>query len=253
VYPGVKEPKDDLCTNCGKKGHSHKKCRNEVTCFYCKQKGHRAFDCPLVKAKNTRTPHQQGQRISTAAPVTEMEPEEEVVALENERDSPVKTSDSLRKIETICNKKCNLRAILDTGSPVSFVKYDVYVKWILPFVRKLISLSRVFVNLQGTPLHVVGVAPVELSIDFLKNKKILVDLFVIKDNAFDSDLILGREFIRQQGLTFCCPRRDKASIKPGASGNLMIDIPFCVEEEGSEMRLKLAARLSSQNALARAE
>jgi len=46
VYPGVKEPKDDLCRNCGKKGHSHKECRNEVTCFYCKQKGHRAFDCP---------------------------------------------------------------------------------------------------------------------------------------------------------------------------------------------------------------
>jgi len=52
VYPGVKEPKNDLCRNCGKKGYSHKECRNEVTCFYCKQKGHRAFDCSLVKAKN---------------------------------------------------------------------------------------------------------------------------------------------------------------------------------------------------------
>jgi len=79
------------------------------------------------------------------------------------------------------------------------------------------------VNLQETPLHVVGVAPIELSIDFLKNKKILVDLFVIEDNAFDSDLIFGREFIRQQGLTFCCPKRDKASIKPGASENLTMD------------------------------
>jgi len=52
------------------------------------------------------------------------------------------------------------------------------------------------VNLQRTSLNVVGVVPVELTIDFLKNKKILVNLFVIKDNAFDSDLILGREFIR---------------------------------------------------------
>jgi len=108
------------------------------------------------------------------------------------------------------------------------------VKWILPVVKKLVSSSRVFVNLKGTPLHVVGVAPVELSIDFLKNKKVIVNLFVIKDNAFDSDLILGREFMKQQGFTLCCPGRDEASIEPEASGNLMGELPLCVEEETSE-------------------
>jgi len=215
VSPGAKKSKDDACRNCGKKGHSHKECRNEVTCFYCKQKGHRAFDCPSVKAKNAKTPHQQSQRaISTAAPVTEVETEEEVVALVNERDSLVKIYDPLRKVETICNRECNLRAILDMGSPVSFVKYNVYVKWILPFVGKLVSSKRVFVNLQRNPLNVIGVVPVELTIDFLKNKRTLVNLFVIKDNAFDSDLILGREFIRQQGLTLCCPSHNEASIEP---------------------------------------
>jgi len=101
------------------------------------------------------------------------------------------------------------------------VKYEVYAKWILPFVKQLVPSSRVFVNLKGTPLHVVGVAPVEMTIDFLKDKKVIVNLYVIKDNAFDSDLILGREFIRQQGLTLCCPGRDEASIEPKASGSLM--------------------------------
>jgi len=88
-----------------------------------------------MKAKNTRTPHQQNQRaISIAAPVTEVEPEAEVVALVNKQDHVEKFSDPLRKVDSICNRKCNLRAILDTGSPASFVKYEVYVKLILPFV-----------------------------------------------------------------------------------------------------------------------
>jgi len=90
------------------------------------------------------------------------------------------------------------------------------------------------VNLKGTPLHVVGVAPVEMTIDFLKNKKVIVNLYVLKDNAFDSDLILGREFIRQQGLTLCCPDHNEASIGPKASGTLMGELPLCVEEEASE-------------------
>jgi len=93
-----------------------------------------------------------------------------VVALVDERDSTVRFSDPLRKVDTICGRKCDLRAILDTGSPVSFVKYRVYVKWILPFAKKLVSSSRVFVNLQKNPLNVVGVEPVELTRFFEKYK-----------------------------------------------------------------------------------
>jgi len=55
----------------------------------------------------------------------------------------------------------------------------------------------------------------------------MVNLYVLKDNAFDSDLILGREFIRQQGLTLCCPGRDEANIEPEVSGSLMGELPLC--------------------------
>jgi len=141
--------KDHPCKNCGKKGHHFRECKGEVTCFVCKKKGHRQFDCPTGKARDSRT-YQPGQRaVQTAAPVTEVEPEpvEEVVALVDERKSTVRFADPLRKVDSICNRKCDLRAILDTGSPVSFVKYKVYVKWILPFVKELASSNRTFVNL----------------------------------------------------------------------------------------------------------
>lgn len=36
------KPIDSSCKNCGKKGHHHRDCKEkELTCFYCKQKGHR--------------------------------------------------------------------------------------------------------------------------------------------------------------------------------------------------------------------
>lgn len=50
----VAKVKDGACRNCGKKGHGHKKCKDEICCFYCKEKGHRRFDCPLLKKKDVR-------------------------------------------------------------------------------------------------------------------------------------------------------------------------------------------------------
>jgi len=81
----------------------------KLPAFISKQKGHRQFDCSSVKTKNARTSHLQTQRaVSTAAPVTEVEAGAEVVALVNERDFMVKFSDPLRKVERICNRKCDL-------------------------------------------------------------------------------------------------------------------------------------------------
>lgn len=44
--------KDSVCKNCGKKGHGHKECRaTTITYFYCKEKGHKSYECPKAKGK----------------------------------------------------------------------------------------------------------------------------------------------------------------------------------------------------------
>lgn len=44
--------KDQICKNCGKRGHHHKECRStQVTCFYCKDKSYRSYECPKAKKK----------------------------------------------------------------------------------------------------------------------------------------------------------------------------------------------------------
>lgn len=64
--------KDNTCRNCGKKGHSHKECRAEVQCFYCKEKGHRRGDCPALKKKEAKSEtRSQSSTTITAASVSE--------------------------------------------------------------------------------------------------------------------------------------------------------------------------------------
>lgn len=116
--------------------------------------------------------------MSSAALVTEVGAQAEVVALVNEQDAEVKSTAPSVKVVTICNKNYELRALIYTNSPVSFVKLNVYKKWILPYVKTLKPSDRVFVNIKNEPLNVVGVVPVNLSVDFLENKTIHIDLFV---------------------------------------------------------------------------
>jgi len=46
---GNSKPTSKPCRNCGGANHHHKDCKKELTCFLCKGKGHRRFDCVCVK------------------------------------------------------------------------------------------------------------------------------------------------------------------------------------------------------------
>jgi len=58
-----------MSKNCDKKKHHHKECRAEATCFYCKENGHRRFDCPTLKRKDHRLSSATQSLATTAASV----------------------------------------------------------------------------------------------------------------------------------------------------------------------------------------
>ncbi|XP_036143407.1 uncharacterized protein LOC118645805 [Monomorium pharaonis] len=136
------KPKDpDACRNCGRKGHSHMECRAETTCFYCKSKGHRQFDCPSKRRKNDTVPARSGTRPATTSRTSEAsaavkdEPmEAESVAAVREaaiqHEGRLEISGPLVGICKIENNYCNLSALVDTGSPVSFINGITYKKYL---------------------------------------------------------------------------------------------------------------------------
>lgn len=121
--------KDGACRNCGKKGHGHKECKGEICCFYCKEKGHRRFDCPLLKRKDARKQNHPATS-AVAAEVTEEHPPEEVVAFAQENSRQLVVDSPLVQIDSLRGKRTHLKTLIDTGSPVSFIKFSIYCKFL---------------------------------------------------------------------------------------------------------------------------
>lgn len=124
--------KDGTCRNCGKKGHHHKECRIEVNCFYCKEKDHRTFDCPSLKKKGKGfTPKFQSTAALATANVTgDIPTSGSVASVSNLENIRLEIQNPFIRINKICNFNCELLALIDTGSPVSFIKLSIYEKYV---------------------------------------------------------------------------------------------------------------------------
>lgn len=103
-------------------------------------------------------------------------------------------------IYEIDGSKCKLTALIDIGSPVSFLRLDVYNQFVKSGKEELIKSSRRLSNISGDPLEVIGVAEIELKFIPLQEIKINLELFVLRDSL--EAIILGRDFFTKHKLTF---------------------------------------------------
>ncbi|XP_072751065.1 uncharacterized protein [Anoplolepis gracilipes] len=143
----------DMCTNCGKKGHTHQECREET-------------DVLLLL---------QGERTS---PVRLPHPQEERRATEDISFGGIHDGSSKR-------------------------------------LRRVVVLER-----SGGRIVLV-----EVALNCVENSKFLVNLHVLKENNFESDLILGRDFLNKEKLTLV--------YKPACEGekvNLFTCLPYYIED-----------------------
>ncbi|XP_072766238.1 uncharacterized protein [Anoplolepis gracilipes] len=65
-----KDKETEKCRNCGKRGHTHRICRGELTCFYCKERDYRKFDCPSLKKGTKAAASSQPTTVRTAAAIS---------------------------------------------------------------------------------------------------------------------------------------------------------------------------------------
>ncbi|XP_025160298.1 uncharacterized protein LOC112589822 [Harpegnathos saltator] len=134
IGSNIARSREIKCRNCNRKGHPHKECRSEPTCFYCKEKGHRQFECPVLKRREgavipVRTPAYAGGRRAAGddaprQPVAVVQEQE--VAPEQEQE--LRVSEPFISVATIMGKRCQIKALIDTGSPVSFINEKLYKK-----------------------------------------------------------------------------------------------------------------------------
>jgi len=227
---GVTKNKAKPCRNCGGFGHAHQDCRKEVKCFFCKKSGHRQYDCPAAKEKG-RNQQMQQRTPSTPAVVTEDGSSAEPIAFIAE---PVKNHLELREssvvVDSIEGQNCSLAALVDTGSSASFVKYSIYLAYRKYFACEICLTVRKFINIKNLPLEVIGTVEVNLTLSLLKQKRFKVTLFVIKDQAFSHDLILGRDFLGSQNLTVVFRFREGEGEEEKNRLGLLAELPLFVDD-----------------------
>lgn len=122
VVTSVARNKENGCRNCGKKGHHHKDCRGDLICFICKKKGHRTFECPSKEQQRNFGATARATREAAAASVyAQPGPSDAVAAVDDS--SVLELSDPYVQVCALGGRPCNLTSLIDTGSPVSFIKY----------------------------------------------------------------------------------------------------------------------------------
>lgn len=190
------------CYNCNALGHMANSCKKPKrpmgACHVCAEMGHYAAVCPKRK---------------------------EVHHVGDEGDS----DENVRKllytfIESNFICKFSLGSLIDTGSPISFVR-EQFVPHIL--IKKQ-NVKHNFFGINKSPLNVIGVVQ---SCILFEEEEIKVELFVVKNETTKFPVILGRDFIKKANLRLMKIKESKMNETYDEKCNNLMNIEIDESEE----------------------
>ena len=186
----------------------------DLICNYCKAKGHIKSDCYKLKKKEQA----QGQPVHTASSAVAAVEEEQaktdsVVALVDDLvGRKIETSDCVIKVNPFNNPNKVLYALLDTGSPVSFIRLSVFNK---SFKNVTIrdSCDRSFQAANGKPIPILGLFSTNITLETLPDFSAEITLHIFNNDCLKTDLIIGRDFLDHHNITVVYSPENKCTNK----------------------------------------
>lgn len=104
------------------------------------------------------------------------------------------------KIIKLDESNCNI-AIIDTGSPVCFIKYTA-IKNKFKFIEdKMKSTCENYKSLSGTPVYMLAKLECSIRLEQLPSHDFKITLNIIYEDSFQGDVIIGHDFLEKQKLT----------------------------------------------------
>lgn len=173
----------------------------EPSCFHCHAKGHIRRNCPSLRRGRAATTPESAVAVSA---VCEEAPEEAedastVATVEVQPTEGIRLTDAEVTVVTVNNQNCKLSALLDTGSPVSFMRNSVFKR----FFEIMSPSDNIVKNLRavnGTLIEVGGSVGTRLSLLKLPDKVFTAKLHVLNGDKLSYDFILGSDFMRANRL-----------------------------------------------------
>jgi len=172
-----------------------------------------------------------GLATTTAASVESTDPSTATVAEVNEVSTELKVSNPFIEVCQVGEIKCKLLALIDIGSPVSFIKLKVMSDYIKPGQEIVKSVQTNLRNLNNQPLNIVRKTKIKITLSKLSKEKYDVELFILKNNTFEGDLILDRNFLSKEKLTLVyisVIQGDRERV------DLFASLSLCVEEKSDD-------------------
>lgn len=179
----VKRERELVCFNCNEKGHGFQFCpkprRGRGSCYGCGSRNHVKRDCPSISRPSgaSGSGHPSSSTRPRTSDVTTM-----VVTSPTTTYVPVR----LHFNKNDCDFVVNVRALLDTGSPISFIRLDCLPSFIMSPVLEATN----YCGINGSELKVLGVYDRDVIIESLR---IPIKFYVVPNETMFPN-ILGRNF-----------------------------------------------------------
>lgn len=131
-------------------------------CTYCRLKGHLRADCYKLKKKDqTQFSTTSKSSSSSVSAVIEELPISStslssVAAVDFQANKEIMLSDSELNVIILNNFHCNLSALIDTGSPISFICPSVYKKYFNIPISFCSENKKKFTAINGTSIQIIG-------------------------------------------------------------------------------------------------
>ncbi|XP_036138619.1 uncharacterized protein LOC118644345 [Monomorium pharaonis] len=215
------------CKKCGRRGHVSKDCRSidrskakgenkkdvkltDITCYQCRKTAHYKSECLQLQTKLGVKTEAASQAKVSAVEVGESSHEEDEeskgeavqpVAAVQEREKQLTTCNNPINVTLISNVKCNISALIDTDSPVSFVREDIFRKFVSRDRATIISSKRKFTALNNLPIDTCGVVKTRIEFEQWPGQLFNIELQIFKGKEFTNAIIIGRDFLRKEKIT----------------------------------------------------
>ncbi|XP_015432072.1 PREDICTED: uncharacterized protein LOC107188311 [Dufourea novaeangliae] len=188
------------CYNCNKVGHISKDCskppRERGSCYHCGERGHVVKNCPQKETKEPKETKEMKEKPQVSN-VYEDPADEDSVEHRKNVTYEIKDSD-LRRM--LC-----LDTLLDTGSPISFVKERFIEKHgLLP----LDSTDRDYCGCKKVQLDFLGKVYATISIGDISRENLRI--YVVPEDTSVTPALLGRDILRKFGIRLTLPTDDCA-------------------------------------------
>lgn len=171
--------------------------------MYCRAKGHLRADCFKLKRKQERV-----QQLETSGPavavsaVQSNSKQQSTIAFVHPNDGRTLNIESnVLNIIKINGKPCKLTAMLDTGSPISFIQPRVFQRFFDIPLNKLKPIKLSYSALNNTPISLFGSWTTSIRLELLSDLDADIILHVFCENAVSTDIVIERDFLSERKIS----------------------------------------------------